>query len=232
MLPSKLLLSIWSPKPNKAKEIDNTICKNGEPMKKLAFAVLAMFGAVSTVTAAGNVAAGKTKSATCVACHSADGNSMVPTFPKLAGQHAEYIAKQLADFKSGARTDPTMAPMAAPLSEQDIADLAAYFASNTVSIGSAANAEKAAIGQKIYQGGDKNKGISACMACHGPAGSGNPGAKFPALSGQHSTYIVKALKDFRSGTRTNDPAKMMRDIAAKMSDSDIEAVAEYIAGLH
>ncbi len=201
-------------------------------MKKLAFAAMVMFGAASTVYAAGDAAAGKTKSAACASCHAVDGNSMVPTFPKLAGQHAEYITKQLADFQSGARTDPTMTAMAAPLSQQDIADLAAYFAGNTVSIGSAADAEKAAIGQKIYQGGDKTKGISACMACHGPAGSGNPGAKFPALSGQHSAYVIKALKDFRSGTRANDPAKMMRDVAAKMSDSDIEAVAEYIAGLH
>ena len=109
-------------------------------MKNLAFAALAMFGAASTVSAAGDAAAGKTKSASCVACHSTDGNSMVPTFPKLAGQHAEYIAKQLADFKSGARTDPTMTGMAMPLGEQDIADLAAYFASNTRSIGSAADA--------------------------------------------------------------------------------------------
>ena len=201
-------------------------------MKKLAFAALVMFGAVSTVSAAGNVADGKDKSMACAACHNADGNSMVPTFPKLAGQHASYIAKQLADFKSGARTDPTMTGMAAPLSEQDMADLGAYFSSNTGSIGSAADAEKAAVGQKIYQGGDKTKGISACMACHGPSGAGNPGAKFPSLSGQHSTYIIKALKDFRSGTRANDPNKMMRDVAAKMSDSDIEAVAEYIAGLH
>ena len=168
----------------------------------------------------------------CAACHSADGNSMLPAFPKLAGQHAEYIAKQLADFKAGTRTDPTMTGMAAPLSEQDVADLAAYYASNTGSIGSAADAEKAALGQKIFQGGDKAKGISACMACHGPSGAGNPGAKFPALGGQHTAYVIKALKDFRSGTRANDPAKMMRDVAAKMSDSDIEAVAEYIAGLH
>lgn len=201
-------------------------------MKKLAFAALVMFGAVSTVSAAGDAAAGKTKSMACAACHNADGNSMVPTFPKLAGQHAEYIAKQLADFKSGARKDPTMTGMSAPLSEQDMADLGAFFAGNTGSIGSAGDAGKAAMGKKIYLGGDKAKGISACMACHGPSGAGNPGAKFPALSGQHSTYIVKALKDFRSGTRANDPAKMMRDIAAKMSDSDIEAVAEYIAGLH
>lgn len=201
-------------------------------MKNLAFAALAMFGAASTVSAAGDAAAGKTKSATCVSCHSTDGNSLVPNFPKLAGQHAEYIVKQLKDFQSGARTDPTMSAMAAPLSEQDIADLAAYFADNTGSIGSVADVEKATIGQKIYQGGDKDKGISACMACHGPSGAGNPGARFPSVSGQHSAYIIKALKDFRSGTRTNDPAKMMRDIAAKMSDSEIEAVAEYITGLH
>lgn len=201
-------------------------------MKKLAFAVLVMFGAVSTVSAAGDAAAGKTKSATCVACHNADGNSMVPTFPKLAGQHASYIAKQLAAFKSQQRMDPTMNAMVAALSEQDMADLGAYFASQTTAIGAPADVEKAAIGQKIYQGGDKAKGISACMACHGPSGAGNPGADFPSLKGQHSAYVIKALKDFRSGVRTTDPQKMMRDIAAKMSDADIEAVAEYIAGLH
>lgn len=201
-------------------------------MKKLALAALVMFGAVSTVSAAGNAADGKMKSMACAACHGADGNSMIPTFPKLAGQHAAFIAKQLADFKSGARTDPTMTGMAMPLGEQDIADLSAYFASNTGSIGSAADAAKAARGQQLYQGGDKVSGVAACMACHGPAGTGNPAAMFPVLSGQHSAYVVKALKDFRSGARANDPANMMRDIAAKMSDSDIEAVAEYISGLH
>jgi len=201
-------------------------------MKKLAFAALVMFGAVSTVSAAGTAAAGKTKSAACAACHGVDGNSMVPTFPKLAGQHASYIEKQLADFKAGNRKDPTMSAMAAPLSEQDMADLAAYFSSNTRSIGSAADAEKAALGKKIFQGGDKAKGISACMACHGPTGAGNPGAKFPSLGGQQSAYVIKALKDFRTGTRTNDMNKMMQDIAARMSDKDIDAVAEYIAGLH
>jgi len=201
-------------------------------MKNLAFAALVMFGAVSTVSAAGNAADGKAKSATCSACHGMDGNSMVPTFPKLAGQHASYIEKQLANFKAGDRKDPTMSGMAAALSEQDMADLAAYFSSNTAAIGSAANAEKAAVGKKLFQGGDKAKGISACMACHGPNGAGNPGAKFPALRGQHNAYVIKALKDFRSGARANDMNSMMRDIAAKMSDSDIEAVAEYIAGLH
>lgn len=201
-------------------------------MKKLAFAVLVMFGAVGTVYAAGDAAAGKTKSASCAACHNTDGNSMVPTFPKLAGQHASYTARQLADFKSGDRQDPTMNGMAAPLSEQDMADLAAYFASQTPAIGSAADEAKAERGKTLYQAGDKAKGISACMACHGPSGAGNPGAQFPLIKGQHSTYTIKALKDFRSGVRTTDPQKMMQDIAAKMSDADIEAAAEYIAGLH
>lgn len=200
-------------------------------MKNLAIAALVVLGAFGTAQAAGDAAAGKNKSALCASCHGADGNSMVPTFPKLAGQHASYIAKQLADFKSGARKDPTMSGMAMPLSDQDMADLAAYYASQKIAIGSA-NAEKAALGKKIYLGGDSAKGISACMACHGPNGAGNPGAKYPALQGQQSMYVVKQLQDFRSGARANDPANMMSSIAAKMSDAEIEAVAEYIAGLH
>jgi cytochrome c553 len=201
-------------------------------MKNLAFAVLAMFGAVSTAHAAGDAAAGQTKSAMCAACHGATGSkTTLPTYPTLAGQHASYIAKQLADFKSGARMDPIMMGMVAALSEQDMADIAAYFASQAASVGSA-DAEKAAAGKKIYEGGDKVKGVSACMACHGPSGAGNPGAAFPGLGGQNKDYVVKALKDFRSGTRSNDLNGMMRDIAAKMSDSDIDNVAEYIVGLH
>lgn len=200
-------------------------------MKKLAIAALVVLGAVGTVQAAGDAAAGQTKAATCAGCHGADGNSFVPTFPKLAGQHDSYTAKQLADFKSGARKDPIMTGMAAPLSEQDMADLGAYFANQTTVIGTA-NAEKAALGQKLYHGGDSARGVSACMACHGPNGAGNPGAKFPSLKGQQSMYVVKQLQDFRSGARANDPAKMMSSIAAKMSDAEIEAVAEYIAGLH
>ncbi|HEY0722305.1 MAG TPA: c-type cytochrome [Gammaproteobacteria bacterium] len=200
-------------------------------MKNLAIAALVVLGAFGTAQAAGDAAAGQTKAAVCAACHGADGNSMVPTFPKLAGQHESYLTKQLTDFKSGARKDPTMTGMAMPLSDQDVADLAAYFASQKVAIGSA-NAEKAAVGKKIYQGGDAAKGISACMACHGPSGAGNPGAKYPALQGQQSMYVVKQLQDFRSGARGNDVAKIMPSIAARMSDAEIEAVAEYIAGLH
>jgi len=226
-------LSTWS---LRASKFERTRIHNnfiyGEPMKNLAFAILVMFGAVSTVSTAGDAAAGKTKSATCAACHGADGNSSVPTFPKLAGQHASYIEKQLANFKAQERKDPTMNGMAAPLSEQDMADLAAYFSSKTVSIGVPSDMAMAKKGKKIFEAGDKAKGISACMACHGPTGSGNPGAKFPSLKGQHPTYIIKALKDFRTGVRANDPQKMMRDIAAKMSDKYIEAVAQYISGLH
>lgn len=121
-----------------------------------------------------------------------------------------------------------MLAMTAALSEQDMADLGAYFASQTTTIGSA-NAEKAAMGKKIYQGGNKESGLSACMACHGPAGKGNAGAKFPSLGGQHSAYTIKQIKDFRSGTRSNE---MMNDIAAKMSDAEIDAAAEFIQGLH
>lgn len=199
-------------------------------MKKAAIA-MAMLLAATGAHAAGDAAAGKTKSQTCAACHGPDGNSVNPIWPKIAGQHASFIAKQLQDFKAGARKDPTMTAMAAPLSEQDVLDLAAYFSSQSVGIGSA-NAEKAALGKKLYQGGNMEKGISACMACHGPTGAGNPGAKFPSLSGQHQAYVIKALQDFRAGVRGNDLNGMMRDVAAKMSDAEIEAVAEYVTGLH
>jgi cytochrome c553 len=201
-------------------------------MKRLAFAALVMFGAVGAAHAAGNATAGQAKAAACIACHGADGNTtLMPLYPKLGGQHASYIAKQLAEFKAGVRKDPTMNGMAAGLSEEDMADMAAFFSGLAAAVGSA-DAEKAAAGKKIYEGGDKAKGISACMACHGPSGAGNPGAAFPTLGGQNGDYVVKALNDFRSGARANDLNSMMRDVAAKMSDSDIAAVAEYIGGLH
>lgn len=201
-------------------------------MKKLAIAAMVMMGTVGVASAAGNPAAGQEKAATCLACHGMDGNSMVPTFPSIAGQHADYTLKQLMDFKGGVRHDDTMLPMVAALNEQDMADLAAYYAQQKRAIGTAADQEKAERGRQIFLGGDASKGISACMACHGPNGSGVPGAQFPALQGQHTTYTIKALKDFRAGTRANDAGNMMQDIAARMSDSDIAAVAEFIAGLH
>jgi cytochrome c553 len=200
-------------------------------MKKLAIAAL-LLGSLGSAHAAGNASAGEAKAAICSACHMMDGNSAVPMWPVLAGQHEQYIRKQVMDFKAEARIDESMAPMVAALSEEDVDDLAAWFSSQTRNIGAPADAEKAAEGERLYRAGDAERGIAACMACHGPNGSGNPLANFPSLSGQHSTYTIKALKDFRDGVRTNDPSNMMRAVAEKMSDAQIETVAEYIAGLH
>lgn len=191
--------------------------------------VLAMVTA--GVQAAGDAAAGKTKSAICMACHGADGNSPNPIWPKLAGQHASYILTQLQHFKSGSRKNDLMSPMAAPLSDQDMADLAAYFSSQTQSAGTAA-ADKVAKGEKIYRAGNPNTRVAACMACHGPAGIGNAPASFPRISGQHAAYVEKALKDFRAGSRDNDPNMMMRGVAANMTDAEIMAVAQYVQGLY
>lgn len=200
-------------------------------MKKLlliaSVAALAAFGTAN----AADATAGQAKSAVCAGCHGMDGNSMNPVWPKLAGQHPTYIAKQLADFKSGNRVDPTMAGMAAPLSEADMADLAAYFASQKTQIGTTPE-DKLAAGQAIYRAGNAASGVPACAACHGPTGAGNAQAKFPSLSGQHAAYVTKALKDFRSGARANDAGQMMRNIAAKMTDAEIEAVSAYVQGLH
>ncbi len=200
-------------------------------MKKLAIVALLAAGFVSGAHGAGDADAGKGKAASCAGCHGADGNSLVPNFPKLAGQHAAYLSKQLRDFKSGARKDPTMAPMAAPLSEQDIEDLAAFFASQAITPGKA-NPELVELGAKLYRGGNVDSGVAACIACHGPTGTGNPAANYPRIGGQQAAYVVKALKDFKSGARSNDANQMMRSIASKMTEEEIKAVAEYIAGLH
>ena len=191
---------------------------------------LAISVAASAWAEGGNAEAGKTKSATCAACHGADGNSVNPEWPKLAGQHPSYIAKQLANFKDDARVNPSMSPMAKPLSEQDMADLAAYFSSQAAKPGEA-DQTKVALGEQMYKGGNNATGVAACAACHGPTGTGNPASNFPSLSGQHATYIKNQLSAFRKGERANDAGKMMRNVAAKMTDAEIEAVAEYIAGL-
>ncbi len=201
-------------------------------MKKLGIVVLvAAVGFAGSAFGAGSAEAGKGKAGACAGCHGADGNSLVPNFPKLAGQHAAYLSKQLADFKSGARSDATMAPMAAPLNEQDIEDIAAYFSSQSGTVGKG-NAELAGLGEKIYRGGNPATGVAACIACHGPTGAGNSAANFPKIGGQHAAYVVKALNDFKSGARSNDVNQMMRGVAAKMTDEEIKAVAEFVAGLH
>lgn len=181
--------------------------------------------------AAGDPAKGKTLSPTCAACHSVDGNSINPVWPKLAGQHAEYLVKQLQDFKDGKRVNAQMAPMVASLDKQDMADLAAYFASQKIKPGSA-KPELIEAGQKIYRAGDAQAGIPACMACHGPAGSGNQAARYPSIAGQHAEYTAIQLKAFKSEERNNDENNVMRSIARPMTNAQIEAVSEYIQGLH
>jgi cytochrome c553 len=185
----------------------------------------------SVAVAGGDAAAGKAKSAMCAGCHMADGNSVNGMWPKLAGQHESYIIKQLQDFKAGDRVDPTMQPMAAGLSEDDMANLAAFYSSQTLKGGEAdpALVEK---GKQIFMSGNAASGVAACSACHAPNGVGNPAANFPSLQGQHADYTVKQLKDFRAGNRANDAGKMMQGVAAKMTDDEIAAVASYIQGLN
>lgn len=199
---------------------------------KVLISLLALFAVAGTSQAAGDAEAGKDKAQVCFSCHGVNGNSANPVWPKLAGQNAGYIAKQLADFKAGdKRNDPLMMGQVMSLSPQDMADLGAFFAKQKPSPGSADPSE-VAIGEKIYRGGNQATGVSACIACHGPTGAGNPAAKYPMLSGQHAAYTEKALKDFRSGTRKNDPGKMMQNIAARMTDAEIKAVSSYMQGLH
>jgi len=166
----------------------------------------------------------------CSACHSSDGNSVAPANPVLAGQHAEYTAKQLANFKAGERKNPVMLGMASGLSPEDMKKLGEYFQQHKAKPRVAKDPELVKVGQQIYRGGVMAKGIAACTSCHGPNGAGIP-AQYPRLAGQHAEYTTAQLMAFRSGERANDPNKMMRGVAAKLSDVEIKAVAEYIAGL-
>jgi cytochrome c553 len=194
--------------------------------------ILMSVGLASVAQAAGNAAAGeKIVTGVCAACHGIDGNSVITTNPKLAQQHPEYIAKQLANFKSGERKNAVMSGMAASLSPEDMANVAAYFGSQKAKVGSAKANAAGSLGEKIYRGGIASVGVPACASCHGATGAGIP-VQFPRLSGQHADYVVTQLKAFYSGERANDNAKVMRMIAAKMSDADMAAVADYIQGLH
>ena len=204
-------------------------------MKNLAIIFcLTMAWAQSGVAA--DAAAGKSNSVACSACHGADGNSMVPSFPKLAGQGEAYLIKQMQDIRDGARPVPTMAGQLDGKSDEDLADLAAYYASQAKS-GGKTNADLLALGQKIYRGGVAERNVAACSACHSPTGQGNAPGGFPALAGQHAEYTATQLKMYRKGYedesgRTNDgDARIMRTIAFGLSDKEIEAVASFIAGL-
>ena len=192
---------------------------------------LLMLTSANTYAAGGDPAKGKTLSQTCAACHSVDGNSVNPVWPKLAGQHASYIVKQLVDFKKGNRVNAQMTAMVASLSEQDMQDLGAYYASQKTTPGSA-KPELIETGQLIYRAGDYTTGVPACMACHGPNGAGNPTALYPALAGQHADYTAIQLKMFKAEERSNDSNNMMRTITGPMTNLQIEAVSQYIQGLH
>ena len=182
----------------------------------------------------GDPAKGEAKAAACGACHGLDGNSADPQYPKLAGQNERYIARQLKLFKSGQRQNPVMQPFAAMLSPQDMRDVGAFFAAKAVMPGTGDEAFRDK-GQALFRGGDHDAGLPACMACHGPAGRGNPGAAYPAIGGQHADYTKAKLTAFRDGLvlGTDDDANpVMATVAANLSDDDIEALASYIEGLH
>jgi cytochrome c553 len=182
--------------------------------------------------AAGDPVAGKAEAAQCAACHGADGNSVAPEFPNLAGQHAGYLVKQLSYFEKGERENVTMKPMASVLDEQGREDVAAYFASQKPHIGEA-DPELVELGQQIYRAGNPISKVAACMGCHGPSGAGNPAALYPALRGQHAKYVENQLHGFAEGKRVNENAKkMMQIIASRLTNKEIRAVASYIQGLH
>jgi cytochrome c553 len=201
-------------------------------MNKLLVSLLLTLGMTGMAHAAGDAAAGQGKVAVCGACHGADGNSLAPTFPKLAGQGERYLLKQLNDIKSGARAVVPMTGMLSSLSEQDLADIAAYFASQNMSVG-AADPKLVARGQELFRGGKLDQGMPACTGCHSPTGAGNAAAGFPKIGGQHADYIALQLTGFREGERTNDgDTKIMRSIAEKLSNKDVAALSSYIQGLH
>lgn len=208
----------------------------------LAVAVLALTLTAHPTLAAGNPEAGQKKAAACMGCHGLDGNSMMPTWPKLAGQLPEYIATQLQAFKAGKRDNEQMTPQARLVAEVDIPDLAAYFASQKVKPTEAAKPALLAQGEKIFtQGKGRPAPVAACMGCHGQDGAGNhnwnatmarpPTVLAPAIGGQHAAYLVAQLKAYKTGQRATDAASVMRDVAARLDESDILAVAEYASTL-
>lgn len=220
-------------RPSKLRTI--ILTRSWNAMKKLALALSVIAAISSPVQAEGNIEAGKSKAVVCSACHGVDGNSMINMYPKLAGQHPTYLEKQLHDFRSALQTggkegrmDPIMGGMTAALSDQDIADISAFYASQALQI---ADAPKSEAGERLYKGGDMSRGVTSCMACHGPDGKGSELAGFPNIGGQHANYVKIQLTKFRDASRHNDLNGMMQDVAGKLSDSDIEALSIYISGL-
>ena len=180
----------------------------------------------------GSLEAGKTKAVRCGACHGPDGNSVNPQWPSIAGQHAPYIVRQLEAFQNGERTNILMSSQAMTLTEQDMKDVAVFFAAQPAAAKSVADPGLVDKGEALYRGGDKESGAAACLTCHGPTGRGNPAARYPLLRGQHATYIAATLREYATETRKSDGAtRIMRDIAKRLSEDDIVAVAAYVQGL-
>jgi cytochrome c553 len=199
--------------------------------KFAAFMLAAVLGWTGSAHAAGTVEAGQAKSATCMGCHGMEGNSLNPEWPSLAGQHSSYILKQLKHFKAGERQNPLMTPMAMILSDQDMDDLAAYYASQTLRPTGETEPSKLELGQRIYRAGIASKGVPACSGCHGPAGLGISGAAYPQVGGQSAVYAAAQLRGYKTGERATDPSSMMRMITAKLTDEEIDAVASYLQGM-
>lgn len=220
-------------------------------MKKKLLAIsisLALTGIADIANAEGNIKAGQKKAESCAGCHGEKGNSMVPTYPKLAEQHSSYLTKQLLAFKDGSRKDAMMEPMVMALSEDDFNDLSAFYANQKISANELPILDEddedegeepadepvdmdalLAKGKDLYQNGDLVREVSACIACHGPFGEGNRPASFPALKSQHADYLIKTLTDFKNGSRSNNPDNMMHMIATKMTVEEINAVSYYIS---
>jgi cytochrome c553 len=195
-----------------------------------ALILAATIGWTATSLAAGTKEAGQAKAATCAACHGMSGTSLSPEWPNLAGQNEAYIVKQLSAFHSGERQNVLMSPMAATLSEQDMQDLAAWFSSQAIQ-GGETEPSKAKLGQHVYRSGNVEGEVMACAGCHGPTGRGNAPAAYPSIQGQRAVYVAAQLHAFKAGTRTTDPNQMMRNVAALLSEEEIDAVASYVQGL-
>ena len=203
---------------------------------KVFFQVAACLLLLTSLQAAaqGDPQAGQAKSAICAACHGVDGNSAVPNWPKLAGQHEAYLARHITLIKSGARQVPEMMGIVGALSEQDIQDLSAYYAS-LENNGGIADESLVDLGKRVYMAGNAETGAPACMACHGPAGEGNPLAGYPALAGQHAVYSAKMLRQYRDGVNwgeTDSPSHVMNGVAGYLTNEEIDAVASYLQGLY
>jgi cytochrome c553 len=221
--------------------------------KLLALSLALAFTSTSGILhAEGNISSGKEKAAACASCHGENGNSLVSTFPKLAQQHSSYLIKQLQAFKNGTRKNPMMSSIAMGLSDDDMVDIAAYYAEQEVSAnelpvlddddekpaateGQKKTDEKDPVqaliaqGSDLYRNGDLTREVSACIACHGPFGEGNKPAAFPLLKSQHADYLIKTLTDFKTDERSNNPENMMHMIAKKMTDEEIKAVSYRIS---